>query len=104
VARFAFGTNDRPSESKKGTARRRDPCVALPLAYAAAATASTSMRYSVDTLSTLNGVSDRLDVRSQSTSSLCTGAACNISLQVDCSEGVTPGSTINEVHVISLRG
>jgi hypothetical protein len=56
------------------------------------------------TLSTLNGVSDGLDVRSQSTSSLCTEAACNISLQVGRSEGVTPGSTINEVHVISLRG
>jgi hypothetical protein len=52
------------------------------------------------TLSTLDG----LDVRSQSTSSLCTEAACNISLQVGRGEGVTPGSTINEVQVISLRG
>lgn len=56
------------------------------------------------TLSTLNGVSDGLDVRSQGASSLCTEAACNISLQVGRSEGVTPGSTINEVHVISLCG
>ena len=56
------------------------------------------------TLSTLNGVSDGLDMRSRSTSSLCTEAACNISLQLDRSKGVTPGSTINEVHVIGLRG
>ena len=55
------------------------------------------------TLSTLNGVSDGLDVRSRSASSLCTEAPCNTSLQLDCSEGVTPGRTINEVHVISLR-
>jgi hypothetical protein len=55
-------------------------------------------------LSTLNGVSNGLDVRNRSTNSLCTEAACDISLQVDRSEGVTPGSTINEVHVISLRG
>lgn len=58
----------------------------------------------VSPLSTLNGVSDGLDVRGQSTSSLCTEAACNISLQVGRSEGVPPGSTINEVHVISSRG
>ena len=62
------------------------------------------MHSTTDTLTTLNAVSDGSDVRSQSTSSLRTEAACNISLQVDGSEGVTPGSTINEVHVISLRG
>jgi hypothetical protein len=28
----------------------------------------------------------------------------NISLQVDCGEGVSPGSAINEVHVIGSRG
>lgn len=55
------------------------------------------------TLGTLNGVSDGLDVRSRSASSLCTEAACNTSLQLDRSEGVTAGRTINEVHVISLR-
>lgn len=52
----------------------------------------------------LNGVLDGLDVRSRSTSSLCTETARNISLQVDRSESVTSGSTINEVHVISLCG
>ena len=60
------------------------------------------MHSTTDTLTILNAVSDGLDVHSQST--MCTEAVCNIVLQVDRSEGVTPGSTINEVHVISLRG
>ena len=67
-------------------------------------TMAATMHSTTDTLSTINGVSDGLDVRSQGKSSLCTEAACNISLQVGCSEGVTPGSTINEVHVIGSRG
>jgi hypothetical protein len=67
-------------------------------------TMAATMHSTTDTLSTLNGVSDGLDVRSQGRNSLCTEAACNISLQVGRSEGVTPGSTIYEVHVISLRG
>jgi hypothetical protein len=67
-------------------------------------TIAATMHSTTDILSTLNGVSDGLDVRGRSATSLCTEAACNISLQVDGSEGVTPGSTINEVHVISLRG
>jgi hypothetical protein len=67
-------------------------------------TMAATMHSTTDTLSTLNGVSDGLDVRSQGRSSLCTEAACDISLQVGRSEGVTPGSTINKVHVISLRG
>lgn len=53
---------------------------------------------------TLNGVLDGLDVRSRSTSSLCVETACNTSLQFGRSEGITSGSTINEVQVISLRG
>ena len=63
-----------------------------------------AMHSTMDTLSILDGVSDGLDVSSQSTSSLCTEAACNISLQVGCGEGITPGSTVNEVHVIGSRG
>jgi hypothetical protein len=47
---------------------------------------------------------DGLDVHRRGANSLRTKDACNISLQVDRSEGLTPGSAINKVHVIGLRG